>query len=230
MCQVDTCEKEVHSKGYCQAHYRLYKKYGVPEIKPKEFYIPPGPKPKLKVIPIKEPKAPKTHCVNGHEFNEENTYLYNGYRHCRVCQKERMRLRRPQGMGQGGYNKAKTHCPQGHEYTKENTYTNPQGRRWCRTCAKANAQIQNVKRYGITVERYNEMVESQDYKCQICSRQFWNEVGAPHIDHDHSCCSGESSCGKCVRGLLCSGCNFAIGALNDNIKYLEAATLYLKTH
>jgi hypothetical protein len=74
------------------------------------------------------------------------------------------------------------------------------------------------------------MVESQDYKCQICSRQFWNEVGAPHIDHDHSCCSGESSCGKCVRGLLCSGCNFAIGALNDNIKYLEAATLYLKTH
>lgn len=30
----------------------------------------------------------KTHCVNGHEFNKENTIKKNGKRNCRICQKE----------------------------------------------------------------------------------------------------------------------------------------------
>ena len=31
--------------------------------------------------------AAKTHCPQGHEYNEENTYVYlNGRRHCRTCQ------------------------------------------------------------------------------------------------------------------------------------------------
>ena len=32
-----------------------------------------------------------------------------------------------------------------------------------------------------------------------------------HVDHDHSCCTGEKSCGKCVRGILCLKCNTQIG-------------------
>lgn len=39
----------------------------------------------------------KTHCKNGHEFNEENThnYVYQGRTHrcCRVCAREKMRRR-----------------------------------------------------------------------------------------------------------------------------------------
>jgi hypothetical protein len=27
----------------------------------------------------------KTHCVNGHEFNEKNTYRSKRGRHCRIC-------------------------------------------------------------------------------------------------------------------------------------------------
>lgn len=49
------------------------------------------------------------------------------------------------------------------------------------------------------------------------------------IDHDHTCCPSYSgSCGKCIRGVLCRKCNFALGLLKDNkntlsnlIKYLE---------
>lgn len=38
--------------------------------------------------------ARKTHCLRGHEFTSENTYLYNGMRHCRECTRLRKRERR----------------------------------------------------------------------------------------------------------------------------------------
>jgi hypothetical protein len=34
----------------------------------------------------------KTHCINGHEYNEKNTYWWRGTsRHCRACDLERHR-------------------------------------------------------------------------------------------------------------------------------------------
>lgn len=36
--------------------------------------------------------ARKTHCDNGHPFDEVNTYIYKGYqRHCRACNREFVR-------------------------------------------------------------------------------------------------------------------------------------------
>lgn len=41
------------------------------------------------------PNANKTHCVNGHEFTPENTYVHRGRsRHCRSCARERVRQSR----------------------------------------------------------------------------------------------------------------------------------------
>lgn len=33
--------------------------------------------------------ARKTHCPQGHEFNDENTYRYKNQRHCRPCKQAR---------------------------------------------------------------------------------------------------------------------------------------------
>jgi HNH endonuclease len=33
--------------------------------------------------------ALKTHCPNGHQYTEENTYLYNGMRSCKACSNAR---------------------------------------------------------------------------------------------------------------------------------------------
>ncbi|NED52837.1 HNH endonuclease, partial [Micromonospora aurantiaca] len=35
--------------------------------------------------------AAKTHCIRGHEFTPENTYVKNGGRDCRTCARERQR-------------------------------------------------------------------------------------------------------------------------------------------
>jgi hypothetical protein len=46
------------------------------------------------------------------------------------------------------------------------------------------------------------------------------------VDHDHSCCPGRQTCGKCVRGLICRQCNTAFGVLTE--KGVVRAVRYLK--
>lgn len=41
-------------------------------------------------------------------------------------------------------------------------------------------------------------------------------------------CPGKSSCGQCVRALLCHRCNLAIGGFSDNPDLLRAAISYLE--
>jgi hypothetical protein len=82
-------------------------------------------------------------------------------------------------------------------------------------------------RYGITAARYDELYAAQGGVCAICKGV--NESGrAMAVDHDHSCCAGPTSCGLCVRGLLCSNCNMGIGLLREDVARFEAAIEYLK--
>jgi hypothetical protein len=73
--------------------------------------------------------------------------------------------------------------------------------------------------YKISIANYNKILISQNNKCAICkstdNKNIKNNVF--YIDHDHNCCSGRISCGKCIRGLLCNHCNVGLGALHDNI-------------
>jgi hypothetical protein len=38
--------------------------------------------------------ARKTHCKRGHEFTEVNTYIVDGMRRCRTCDRDRKRRSR----------------------------------------------------------------------------------------------------------------------------------------
>jgi hypothetical protein len=49
-----------------------------------------------------------------------------------------------------------------------------------------------------------------------------------HIDHDHACCEGAKSCGKCIRKLLCWGCNSALGLIDDRVEVAQALVDYLE--
>lgn len=174
-----------------------------------------------------------TTCPQGHPYNDLNTYITkDGYKHCRTCMRDRMRVRRQSEPrpGQGWKNAAKTHCPKGHEYTPENTLiqkasTTKGTKRACKTCAAENSRIQRIKKYGITPEQFEELYTEQKGKCKICEISFDDAI--IYIDHDHSCCSGQKACGKCVRGLLCPSCNTSIGLMKDSPELLRKAADYL---
>jgi hypothetical protein len=50
------------------------------------------------------------------------------------------------------------------------------------------------------------------------------------VDHDHTCCSEEGSCGKCVRGLIHRHCNTLLGLALEDPSILRAAVTYLERY
>jgi hypothetical protein len=82
-------------------------------------------------------------------------------------------------------------------------------------------------RFGITEDRFNQMLEDQGHACAICREAFQDQRVC--VDHDHACCpvppnAEARSCGTCVRGLLCVRCNTWLGWME---KYGDAAATYL---
>lgn len=81
--------------------------------------------------------------------------------------------------------------------------------------------------YGIAWEDYLKMIEDQGGRCAICPAEISPDDKSTHVDHDHACCSGQKSCGACVRGILCQNCNLMIGYAKDNPENLINAAFYL---
>jgi hypothetical protein len=74
-----------------------------------------------------------------------------------------------------------------------------------------------LKKYGLTLEQHETLLQRQDGVCAICHNSFGRYI---HIDHD-------LSTGK-IRGLLCHGCNVGLGHFKDRPDLLRSAALYLE--
>jgi hypothetical protein len=85
-------------------------------------------------------------------------------------------------------------------------------------------RLELKNKFGITLEEYQEMMDFQNGCCAICDQPEtavrMNKVVALSVDHDHRT-------GK-TRGLLCTACNIAIGALGDNYDRIIRAAAYVK--
>lgn len=80
-------------------------------------------------------------------------------------------------------------------------------------------------KFGIELEDLIAMLDSQNWKCKICSkplaiRTFDRRKGnVACVDHDHKT--------KKIRGILCSPCNRGLGLFGDNANTLLCAVKYL---
>lgn len=91
-------------------------------------------------------------------------------------------------------------------------------------CKRCDAETKLQYRYGLTHDTYAEILDSQGNVCAICRRSQQRMT----VDHDHSCCEGERSCGSCIRGIICDSCNRGIGMFMENTNALASAIIYLE--
>jgi hypothetical protein len=93
---------------------------------------------------------------------------------------------------------------------------------------KGYKKYQRLKyKYNLSDIDYDTMVINQEGVCKICQKKDIFDLA---VDHDHNCCKGRNSCGKCVRGLLCNRCNMALGAFDDDITKILKALDYLMSY
>jgi len=104
---------------------------------------------------------------------------------------------------------------------------------WCNDCLKvwrkgyevknkdklraADSSRKLMKNYGITLDEYNKLLEKQGGGCAVCGKS--PDSRRLHVDHDHKT--------GAVRGLLCSGCNTALGHAADDVSILQRLIGYL---
>lgn len=76
-----------------------------------------------------------------------------------------------------------------------------------------------MRKFGIDVNFYNQLISEQCNNCAICAHGFTGANSA-QVDHDHVT-------GK-VRGLLCRTCNMGLGVFRDEPDKLQQAVEYLR--
>lgn len=85
-----------------------------------------------------------------------------------------------------------------------------------------------LSRHGLTIERYEQMLEEQGHLCALCGGDFGNR--SPAIDHDRTHCSGARGCSECVRALLCTSCTSGLGFFRGDPALLLRAAEYIAEH
>lgn len=210
-CSIEGCEKQTYVKkyGWCSAHYQRWKKYGNPEAGITAQYTL---------------ECSFEGCTSMRRYDLLCMGHYNQRQKGRPLAPIRPitdpRVRDAEGRKQ---------CRRCQVRLSEQAFSTNKARpdgltAYCRRCERDKALIHN---YGITLAAYEAMAEAQGGGCAICGGL--SKGGRPlAVDHDHACCPGQRTCGKCIRALLCIDCNLGIGYFEDKIDRMEIAVAYLR--
>jgi hypothetical protein len=124
-----------------------------------------------------------------------------------------------------------------HVFTHNNKYNS-----WCKSCSSNQSReqyqrdkIDNPKKlknkylkfyYGITLDEYNEMYKKQNGVCAACGHPETsskaNMLLPLSVDHCHTY--------SVVRGLLCNGCNVALGLLKEDAERIKGLLRYIENY
>lgn len=210
LCGVNDCDRSHYAQGFCNAHWRRWKRSGKP-----------GP------VVINSPVGGLCSfggCGRKHSAKGLCASHYAQQRKGNNLAPLNDRVN-PRGRDASGNKRCAT-CKQ---WLAPSSFApvprNPDGLRHC--CINCSRDRAIRKRYGISAEQYDAILTAQGGGCAICHGV--NESGrAMAVDHDHRCCPGNRACGRCIRGLLCSNCNMGIGLLQEDPARLASAIEYLK--
>lgn len=160
-------------------------------------------------------------------------WLPSDLRTCRKCGEEKtLNFFAKSKRHKDGYrNECKT-CY--NDYHKKRRNENPElaqkirdaQTRWRIANPEADRRKYLLRKFNITLEEYNELLDKQGGVCAICGdeerviRRAKSGKEMLAVDHCHDT-------GK-IRGLLCFKCNTGIGALGDSVEGLERALSYLR--
>jgi hypothetical protein len=138
-----------------------------------------------------------------------------------------MLLRQHETEGTKACNKCERVLPLTCFYSNVREYKGVSGH--CKDCHKKykdsrkqrERDLRLTRKYGLNNDEYQRLAAIQNHRCAICGT---DDSGHPSssdliVDHDHIT--------GCVRGLLCSSCNVAIGHFRDNVSLLLGAIGYL---
>lgn len=167
---------------------------------------------------------------------------------CKSCVKRRQAtiLATPKAVLPAGSTKTCRACGKAldvSQFTVANLYKDGLSSQ-CKPCQRAYrqqfkegvARRKRLRTYGMTEDQFDKLLAAAEGKCQICRRELTPDRGRTGyaIDHDHECCSGQQSCGRCVRGLVCQACNWMLGRIDrldgDPLTWAAAASDYLKAY
>lgn len=203
-CQVDVCTKEVKWAGFCVSHYRRKRK------------CPSEGGRTCSVEGCNKPYDSKGCC---------STHYRRLYQ---TGSTERVRLVSTDRDEQG-----RKQCSTCREWRSESMFSSSTPRSGgtldglLSQCNPCRTKFPPEK-FGISEEAYEVLLDSQGGCCYICQSDSPGERYSTFaVDHDHSCCPTQDTCGTCVRGLLCWKCNTALGQLQDSIPALQRAIEYL---
>lgn len=140
----------------------------------------------------------------------------------------KLRTKAPRGSLAIRDAKGNKHCARCDQWLDESQFARSSSssdgfQSWCRRCQQDERK---QTRYGFDQTAFEALVDAQDGKCRICAREYvagktW------HVDHDHACCMGVTTCGNCIRGVLCNRCNQMLGLAGDSVQTLQSAIEYL---
>ena len=152
------------------------------------------------------PAHKKTHCIRGHEFTPENTYIMpNGSKSCKACRLSNVLA-----------------------YTDRNREKVNEGKRQRRRrMTKKDRRVVNLKYIGWTWEGWIKVIKAQKGKCAICKKTLTFE---DKISGSRACADHEHSKPPKPRGVLCANCNLGIGNLQDSVKVMRSAIAYIEKY